>query len=209
MIAALVGCSSAPRPAVQGEPSTEPHSALADDDDLKPSYTKAELEKALIAERGAEATGERRVAELEAKPDADVDDPLRIALADLAVRRRFIAELESCQATGHHCPPRLDDPPWHFDLDGDAKPPLDAPLRFDLGDWQKIASELHGRACACRTLACVESLEVVIDQLEARPMQDVRGDDTASASITRARECLFRLRGKSIAKQTVVPTETE
>lgn len=166
------------------------HSELATDDDIRPSYGKAELEHALIAERGLEATGERRVAEAEG-------DQLQIAIADLAVRRRFIATLEACQASGHTCPPRLDDPPWTFDIAADsAKPPLDTPLRFDLADWQKVAAELHGRACACRTIACVDSLDVVIDQLEQRPMPDVRGDEISSASITRARECLFRLRGE-------------
>ena len=208
MIAALASCSSAPH-TVQGgrnAPEAESRSALADDDDIKPTYGKAEIEKALIAERGAEATGERHVAELEGTDSAQ----LRMAVADLAVRRRFIAALEACQMSGHLCPPRLDDPPWHFEPDtGNTKPPLDAPLRFDLADWQKVAAELHGRACACRTLDCIDSLGVAIDELEVRPMQDVRGDDTASTSITRARECLFRLRGKAIAKQTIVPTDSE
>jgi hypothetical protein len=40
-------------------------------------------------------------------------------------------------------------------------------------------------------------MEVAIARLEARPMPDVRGDETASQSITRARECLTRLRGKA------------
>ena len=182
-------------------PGDVTHSELAADDAFKPSYGKPELQRALIAERGAEATGEKRVAELEAKTD---DDALRDAVADLAVRRRFIASLETCEAAGRDCPPRLDDPPWKFDVDAaGAKPPLDAPLRFDLDDWRKVADELHGRACACRTLTCVDSVGVAIDQLEPRPMQEVQGDDAASASITRAREGLSRRRGKSIAKPPV------
>jgi len=160
---------------------------MAGEDDVKPSYGKPDLEKALIAERGAEATNERRVADAEAKGD---DEALRVAIADLAVRRRFIVALETCQATGHLCPPRLDDP-------GTA---LDPNPRFDLADWQKLAAELHGRACACRTLACIDTLDDSINELETRPMEDVRGDEQASAEITSARECLFRLRGKTIAK---------
>lgn len=160
---------------------------MAGDDDVKPSYSKAELERALIAERGAEATNERRVADAEAKGG---DDALRVATADLGVRRRFIVMLETCQASGQLCPPRLDDP-------GPAIPP---DPRFDLADWRELAADLHGRACACRTLACVDTLDDLIDQLEPRPIQDVRGDDQASAALTGARECLFRLRGKAVAK---------
>jgi hypothetical protein len=179
------------------EPGDSSHSELADEDLYKPAYGKAELERALIAERGAEASGERLVAELETS--AASDDRLRVASADLQVRRRFIASLEACEASGHTCPPRLDDPPWAFDPDPDGgavAPRIDAPLRFDLASWQKIAAELHGRACACRTVACVDSMGVAIDQLEHKPMPDVEGDEVASQSITRARECLFRLRGK-------------
>ena len=160
---------------------------MAGDDDPKPSYTKAELERALIAERGAEATNERRVADAEAKGD---DEDFRLATADLGVRRRFIIMLETCQQSGHLCPPRLDEP-------GTA---LDPNPRFDLADWQKLAADLHGRACACRTLACVDTLDDAINTLEPRPIDDVRGDEQASAELTRARECLFRLRGKAVAK---------
>ena len=179
------------------------HSELASEDGFSPTYSKADLEKALIADRGREATGERRVAELEAKDGAkDADDELRVARADLEVRRRFITSLELCQANGQTCPPRLDEPAWSFDVDTEnAKPSLDAPLRFDLDDWRKLAAELYGRACSCRTLACVDGVGVAIDQLEERPMQEVKGDEVASTSVTRGRECLFRLRGKAIAKQ--------
>lgn len=179
---------------------TQARAEFADEDHVAPSYGKAELQRALIAERAREATGEKLVAELEAK-DADVatDDRLRVALADLAVRRRFIAALETCEAETRHCPPRLDDPPWAFDPDPDrvTAPPLTAPLRFDLESWRVVASELHGRACACRTIACVDSLAVAIDELEVRPMPEVQGDEAATLSVTRARECLFRLRGKT------------
>src|SRR5262249_46354024 len=117
----------------------------------------------------------------------------------LAVRRRFIATLEVCEATQRRCPPRLDDPPWAYDPDPDqpSEPPLAAPLRFDLESWRAIAAELHGRACACRTIACVDSLGVAINELEPRPMPAVQGDEQAATDITRARECLYRLLGKS------------
>jgi hypothetical protein len=39
-------------------------------------------------------------------------------------------------------------------------------------------------------------MAVAIEQVESRPMPDVQGDETATQSITWARECLFRLRGK-------------
>jgi hypothetical protein len=196
------------------DPSDAPHSALADEELYKPSYAKPELQKALIAERGLEATGERRIAELEAKQAAGastvaIDDQLRVAEADLAVRRRFIATLEVCEASGRLCPPRLDDPPWPFDPDPDQPipPPMTAPLRFDLDSWRGLTAELHGRACACRSLACVDSVGVAIDQLETRPMPEVLSDDGATISITRARECLFRLRGKAPMPAAAAPEE--
>jgi hypothetical protein len=197
VVLAFLGCSGGPSRPPPADPVDPALGQLADEDLYKPAYGKPELQRALITERGAEATGERLVAELEA--GTGTDDRLRVAIADLAIRRRFIASLEACERSGQSCPPRLDDPPWAFDPDPDGgpqAPKLDAPLRFDLTSWQKIAVELHGRACACRTIACVDSMSVAIDQLEARPMADVQGDEAASQSITRARECLFRLRGK-------------
>lgn len=199
------GGGGTPPPRTPAESVEVPHSQLADDDAFRPTYGTAELSKALIAERGAEATGERLVAELEARDSSPAtDDELGVARADLAVRRRFIAALEACEATGEHCPPRLDDPAWAYDPDPDGPlppPKLDAKLRFDLEDWRLIASELHGRACACRTIACVDSLGVAIDALETRPMPEVQSDDAATLSITRARECLFWLRGKALARR--------
>jgi hypothetical protein len=176
---------------------------LAEEDRFVPGYGKPELQKALISERAAEATAERVAGELQITGD----DRYRIVIGDLAVRRRFIVALEACESTGRDCPPRLDDPPWAFDLE--AEPPLDPPmtatLRFDLDSWRVLATELHGRACACRTIYCLDSTMVAIDQLEKRPMPDVLGDDAATLSITRARECLFRLRGKQRARR---PQET-
>jgi len=208
VVLAFLGCSggtSRPRPAGPTDPVL---GQLADDDLFKPTYGKAELQRALITERGAEASGERLVAELEA--GSGTDDRLRVAVADLAIRRRFILSLEACERSGQACPPRLDDPTWAFDPDPDGgpqAPKIDAPLRFDLESWQKIAAELHGRACACRTIACVDSMGVAIDQLEARPMPEVEGDEVASQSITRARECLFRLRGKKATPGLEPPAE--
>ncbi|MEO8554474.1 MAG: hypothetical protein ABI678_31075, partial [Kofleriaceae bacterium] len=162
VVMALAACGS-PQGLQTATPAPpEPHTQLATDDDPKPTYDKAALEKALIAERGAEATNERRVADAEQKGDGD---GLRIAVADLAVRRRFIATLETCQQNQRLCPPRLDDPPAA----------LDAPLRFDLASWQKLTTELHGRACACRTQACLDATDDQLNELEQRPMQDVRG----------------------------------
>jgi len=205
-------------PAHPGAQAEAPHSTLADEDAEPPSYGKPELRRALIGERAAEATLERRIGDIEARladppaPGATnpaLEDQLRVATADLAVRRRFIATLELCEAAGRWCPPRLDDPPWAFDPDPDpgrpSDPPLTASLRYDLDSWRQIASELHGRACACRTIACVESVGVAIDALEPRPMPAVQGDDQAAAAITRGRECLFRLRGKKAIPAPAAP----
>ncbi len=184
-----------PPPTDHGEHTS---AELASDDDFVPTYGKPELERALIAERGREAKAEKAVADLEATgADVGSSDPMRTAVADLAVRRRFIVALEACQSRDRNCPPRLDEPAWSYDYDSADPPPLDAPLRFDLASWQKVAAELHGRACACRTIACVDGVGVAIDELEKKPMADVAGDEAASLSVTRARQCLFRLRGKS------------
>jgi hypothetical protein len=203
VLAFLVACGTgaAPRQRIPDGPAT--HSELADEDRYVPSYGKAELQKALIAERALEASGERRVAELDPATDTASQDRLRVAQADLAVRRRFIETLEACEARGAWCPPRLDDPVWSYDYDDDqiAPPPIDAALRFDLDGWRKISDELFARACACRTLVCVDGVGVAIDRLERRPMPDVQGDDTASLAVTRARECLFRLRGKAVRRR--------
>jgi hypothetical protein len=192
------GARSGPRPQVPEEPT--PRSQFAEEDRYAPPYDKAELSRALIGERGAEVAAARAIADLEADEsrDAAADERLRVAVADLGVRRRFLASLEACEASGRWCPPRLDDPAWSFEPGADRPPPLEAALRFDLASWQKVAAELHGRACACRTLACVDSVGAAIDQLEGRPTREVQDDDAATLSITRARECLLRLRGRPV-----------
>ena len=200
VVMTLAACGAPPHSQFETPPTQDTHSQLAASDDVHPSYGPHDLEKALITERGAEATNERRVSDAEAKGD---DEALRVATGDLAVRQHFIATLEACQQAGHSCPPRLDDPPWRYDYATDgAKPTLDTPLRFDLADWQAMTTELHGRACACRTIACVDSMDVALNDLETRPTDDVRADDQATAELTRARECLFRLRGKAVAKMS-------
>jgi hypothetical protein len=213
MAVAFLGCGggNANRTEFVTAPATSPGNFAAEDAYV-PTYGKAELQKALIAERGAEATGERVVGELEAKvTDGPTNDRWRTARADLEVRRRFIRSLETCESSRIDCPPRLDDPTWSYDPDPDVvvAPKVDADLRFDLGSWQKLSAEMFGRACACRTIACVDSVGVAIDQLEVRPMATVQGDETASLSITRARECLFRLRGKALSRALSSPADSE
>ena len=178
---------------------------LADEDHFVPGYGKPEIQRTLIAERGLEATAERVVNDLDAKPDRD-DDRLRIARADLAVRRRFIKALEACESTGRWCPPRLDDPPFAFDPDGET-PPLDAPFRADIDGWRKVSAELHGRACACRTIACVDAVDAATTLLESRIPSAVQGDEPSSLSVTRARECLFRLRGRDVRATRPIAVE--
>lgn len=166
--------------------------AFPDDEEaVAPSYSSAELDHALATERSALEASEKHANEV-----ADNSDALATALADLSVRRRFVASLEECRATGRHCPPRLDDPPWVYDVESAAAPRLDSALRFDLEDWRKIAAELHGRACACRTMTCVDGVTFAIDALSKRPMPDVEADEAASVSVTAARECLLRLRSR-------------
>ena len=172
------------------------------DDLYKPSYLKADLDKAIAGEHAKVASLEHQA---EAAEAGEAGDDLRVVLGDLAVRRRFVDSLEACAANGRECPPRLDEPAWSFEPDSDAKPPLDSSLRFDRADWIKLATELHGRACACRTVACLDSFTSLIDQLESQPTRDVQGDETAAQSIVWARECLFRLRGKRVAARPYVP----
>ncbi len=193
LLLAITACKTGSTPSGTGTTDDiTVHSGKLADDEYHPTYDKAELQKALATERAAETSGEARIRELEDK--GDFDQLLR-ATNDLHVRRRFIASLAACEALGMACPPRLDDPAWSYDIEAKADPKLDATLRFDLESWQKISAELHGRACACRTLACVDSMFVAIERLETRPMPDVQADEVASLSITRARECLYRLRG--------------
>jgi len=199
-IALTVACggSGTFRPPPPADRDDHDAAEFAGEDDFTPSYDTAALDRALIDERGVEAKAERAIAEFEAGGQSVAgSDQMRVLVADLAVRRRFIAALEVCRSGRHLCPPRLDDPPFPYDYDATgALPPLDAPLRFDRESWRAITVELHGRACACRTVFCLDAVGETIDQLEPKPMLDVQGDEVASESLTRARQCLFRLRGK-------------
>jgi hypothetical protein len=188
------GHGAAPQPEVA---PAGPASELAPDDEPPPSYGSAEIRSALTYERGVEAALLRQLEELDAADDSIVTPPRRgEVVADLAVRRRAIAILERCDANGRMCPPRLDAPAWEHAVDAENDPTLDVPLRFDLEGWRKVASELHWRACGCRTSQCIESIEVTIARLETRPMADIQQDDAALTSVVRARECLMRLAGK-------------
>lgn len=194
LLVLAVACSAPPKPIERLPDEPRRSSAFADEDRFVPSYGKPELQRALTVERQADTDADRALAALETG-DADADTLQRVR-ADRAVRRRFFAALEACETSGRLCPPRLDDRPFDFALDGEAAPPLTAPLRFDLASWRTVADELFGRACACRTIACVDAVMVALGQLETRPQPAVAADEQATLSITRARECLFRLRGK-------------
>ena len=91
LLLALAACKSGGSQKGAGFDDVNYHTALADDDGGEPpptAYDKSDVQKALIAERGAEAKAEQHVTELE---DAGDPDPINAAEADLAVRRRFIA----------------------------------------------------------------------------------------------------------------------
>src|ERR1041385_6214814 len=102
----LVACGGTPaRPAVTPVADTAHEFA---DEPVKPTFDKAALDAALATERDKQTALEQQIAALEAVPT--VDDQLRSALDELGVRRRFIATLQACAATGRDCPPRLDAP---------------------------------------------------------------------------------------------------
>jgi hypothetical protein len=168
-------------------------SRFAEDDGPAP-YARAELQQTLTAEREEVARAEHEKSDSER--EAGDDDHLRVLIANLAVRRRFVQTLELCDANAVMCPPRLQEQSWSYAADSDTDPPLDAPMRFDLDSWRKVADELYGRACGCRTIDCLDSIDAAIARLELRPMPDVQADEQASLSITRARECTMALRGK-------------
>jgi len=194
LVLVLAACSGGGKSQYAGTDTTTVHTSWAADEESPPPYDKAAIGKALSTERAAEMKLEREVSEHEA---AGNYDKLGLAIQDLRVRRRFIATLELCEAQDRLCPPRLDEPAWPYAVDSDEDPKLDAPLRFDQGSWQKVAAELHGRACACRTINCIDSMNATIDRLEKRPTDEVQADETSIVEITRARECLFRLRGRT------------
>ena len=180
LLLALSACGpGAPPQAGTGADVITYHKAeLSEDDEPPPKYHRSDLDDVLEAER----------AKVAAMSDEDRDNIL--------VRKRFIEILELCKTTGTNCPPRIDEPAWTFEADSEADPKLETPLRFDVDSWRKVSAELHGRACACRTIGCIDTLEVAIQRLEVRPMPDVQSDDFAAIEIVRARDCLARLRGR-------------
>src|SRR5687768_8755358 len=102
---AFLACGGPSKPEVIA-PTSITHRELAHEDWFQPSFGPSELQQALITERGAEAIAARKLSELEAT--APGHDAERVARADLAVRRRFIAALEACESSRRACPPRLD-----------------------------------------------------------------------------------------------------
>jgi hypothetical protein len=193
LLIALAACSHGSGSTAMPRETPQPHATFTPDDEPAPPYDRDAVGKALVTERAAATRQEREVLDAEVWGDPD---RLIAARADLAVRRRFIATLELCESEGRRCPPRLDDPPWPYAVDSEEDPKLDVPLRFDPISWHNVTAELHGRACACRTLACIESMDATLERLETRPVEDVRSDEVAAAELTGARDCLMRLRGK-------------
>jgi hypothetical protein len=188
-----------PAGAGAGQPVSDPNLATHDvfltEDDVAPSrYGRTDLDRVIAAEHAALDTADAALATLANDPKPD--DALAGALADRGVRQRFVATLESCRDSNRRCPPRLEDRPFTYDLASDKDPKLDVPLRFDLEDWRNVTAELNERACACRTLACVDALDAAMNALETRPMPQVSEDDAAATSLTRARACAMRLRGR-------------
>jgi hypothetical protein len=168
------------------DPNLATHETFLTEDDIAPSgYGRPDLDRAIAAEHAALDTADTALATL-------ANDPK----PDRGVRQRFVATLESCRDSNRRCPPRLDDRPFAYDPASDKDPKLDTPLRFDLEDWRNVTAELHERACACRTLACVDAVDAAMNALEARPMPQVTADDAAITSLTRARACAMRLRGR-------------
>ena len=190
LLLAIVGCKTGSAPPGARYRRRDPRMALRTPTTTCTSraMTRRSSQRALIG--GARRRGGGRAAVCATLEDKGDYDQLRIAGADLAVRRRFIASLAACNATGQVCPPRLDDPPWTFDRRSRCRSEARhaAALRRRRAG-RRSSAELHGRACACRTIACVDSMFVAIDRLEKRPMPEVQDEDIARTSIVRARDC--------------------
>lgn len=162
--------------------------------EVVPTYGKAELERVLAEERQAHGAAQSVLAGLMEQRGKSVEISLR--LADVGVQQRYIETLESCKAHGVWCPPKLG-MAWTIREDVDVPVSLDAEVRFDLDSWRKLTTELWARGCDCRSMTCVDAMTVTIDVLEPRPTPEVQGDQEASAALTAARTCLWRLRGKA------------
>src|SRR5262245_13398422 len=95
LLLAIVACRHGSTPHAGDTDTFTVHTALATDDDYKPTYEKAELQRVLSSERSAVAAAESRAGDL----DSETGDPQQLQLVrqDLAVRRRFVASLEACE----------------------------------------------------------------------------------------------------------------
>jgi hypothetical protein len=162
--------------------------------EVQPTYGKQELERVLAEERQAHVAAQAVLDGLMGQRGKAVEISLR--LADLGVQARFLETLESCKARGVWCPPKLG-MTWTIRDGVDVPVSLDSDVRFDLTSWRKLTTELWARSCDCRSMTCVDAMTVTIDALEPRPTPEVQGDEEASAALTAARTCLWRLRGKA------------
>lgn len=162
--------------------------------EVVPTYGKQELERVLGEERQAHAAAQSVLDGLMGQRGKSVEISLR--LADVGVQARYIETLESCKARGVWCPPKLG-MAWTIRDGVDVPVSLDNEVRFDLASWRKLTSELWARGCDCRSMTCVDAMTESIDALEPRPTPEVQGDQEASAALTAARTCLWRLRGKA------------
>jgi hypothetical protein len=162
--------------------------------EVVPTYGKHELERVIGEERQAHAAAQSVLASLMDQRGKAVEIALR--LADLGVQERYLETLESCKARGVWCPPKLG-MAWTIREGVDVPVSLDTEVRFDLQTWRAVTAELWARGCDCRSMTCVDAMTQTIDALEPRPTPEVQGDQEASAALTAARTCLWRLRGKA------------
>lgn len=192
LAASLVGCGGAPV-----ERYVEPTKATPVDPEaveVVPTYSRQEMERVLAEERQAHTAAQAVLASLMEQRGRSVEIALK--LADVGVQARYLEGLEACRARGVWCPPKLG-MAWTIREEQAVPVSLDAEVRFDLTSWRALASELWARGCDCRSMTCVDAMTQTIDELEKQPMPEVQGDPEAAASITAARTCLWRLRGKA------------
>jgi hypothetical protein len=192
--AAALGCGGSQRAERYVEPTPLNEVVDAESMEVRPSYGHAEMERVLAEEKQALAEGTAALAALMEQRDKSLEIAQR--QADLGVQQRYIDALDLCRARGQWCPPRLG-LAWTIRDDADLPVSLDVEPRFDLASWRKLTTELWARGCDCRSMRCVDAMTRMIDVLEIRPTPEVQGDQEASAALTGARTCLWRLRGKA------------
>lgn len=162
--------------------------------EVQPTYSRQDMDRVLTEERQAHAAAASTLATLMEQRGRSGEIALK--LADLGVQQRYIDALQSCRDHGMWCPPKLGGFTWTIrEMEQEVPVTLDAEPRFDVTSWRKVAAELWARGCDCRSMTCVDAMTQSIDALEQKPTLDVQGDHEASASITGARTCLWRLRG--------------